>query len=90
MWELGPASNLETLAHELAACLLEQQHLLGFEKFTACLKAVEIHPRRYAMSTVVSRVLTDSIIDSQLHVRRINNFLCSITLPPRVKSNSIG
>ena len=34
MWELGPRLE-ETLAREFAACLLEQQHLLGFEKFTA-------------------------------------------------------
>ena len=91
MWELGPRVELEPLAHEFAACLLEQ-HLLGFEKFTARLQAVEIHPRLYAMSTVVGRVLhrvlTDDIIDSQLHVRRINNSVCNITLPPRVKSNS--
>ena len=64
MWELGPRVELEPLAHEFAACLLEQQHLLGFEKFTARLQAVEKYIPDYTlMSTVVGRVLRRVLTD---------------------------
>ena len=39
-----------------SGCLLEQQHLLDFEEVAARLQAVEIHPRRQAVTAVVGRV----------------------------------